>query len=327
MMGEKPSGNDLLSEETALERFRLANLDLFKKDDRQLFAHLTALISCLAAGTALAVLVPFWPVRILLGIVNAFFWFSLINVTLHHHQTHHNAASSSEMKKTLDFLYGIAIPNAPKRLNRYTRAHLNHHARPFDETDVDHHYGTRRWMATAQKGWGAKALYFLELTVIGAHMPGWQDDRYMNTVPLEKWNRADYEAVKKKERKEALASAALQWGIFLSVLVVRAGLSGPLAFILDAIAWGWAFPMLLVKNWAHFLGQFQHYDGRFLSSDLSINQRTKTYRFPAFLNYLCGGEISGHFLHHLYPEVPYYHVEEARRRFTSDPELSRLFLI
>ncbi len=310
----KPCGNDRI-EEAALERFRLANLPLFKKDDTRLRLHLALLLLSLAAGTVLAVLVPFWPCKVLLGVVNAFFWFSLINVTIHHHHTHHNSASGTGMKKVLDILYRVAVPNAPKRLNRYTRAHLNHHSRPFDETDVDHHYGTRRFLAMRKKGWPAMLVYFMELTFIGAHMPGWDDDRYMNTVPLEKWNRNDYETVKAKERKQAVKSAALQWGLFLIALKWIPG-----------VAWGWAFPMLLVKNWAHFLGQFQHYDGRFLNPAFSINQRARTYAFPGFLNYLCGGEISGHFLHHLYPEMPYYHVEEARRRFASDPELAKVFI-
>ena len=46
------------AEEAALERFRLANIEFFKKDDNRLRLHLSILISCLAAGTALAVLVP-----------------------------------------------------------------------------------------------------------------------------------------------------------------------------------------------------------------------------------------------------------------------------
>jgi fatty acid desaturase len=54
--------------------------------------------------------------------------------------------------------------------------------------------------------------------------------------------------------------------------------------------------------------------------------RTKTYHFPSWLNYLLGGEISGHFLHHLFPGIPYYHVERARRRFMQDPGLSKLFV-
>ncbi len=323
----KSCGNDKAGE-AALERFRLANLSLFKKDDARLRLHLRILLSILAAGTTLAVLVPFWPFKVLLGMMNAFFWFSLTNITIHHHNTHHNSASAPGMKKVMDILYRMAIPNAPKRLNRYTRAHLNHHARPFDETDVDHHYGVRRFLAMRQKGKWATFVYFLELTFIGAHMPGWEDDRYMNAVPLEKWNRKDYEAVKGRERTEALKLAILQWGAFLLVIGVRAGTSPAptIDFLLNGVAWGWAFPMLLVKNWAHFLGQFQHYDARFLNSSFSINQRTRTYSFPGFLNYLCGGEISGHFLHHLYPEMPYYNVEEARRRFMSDPELARIFV-
>ena len=172
--------------------------------------------------------------------------------------------------------------------------------------------------------WRGKLLYFLELTFIGAHMPGWQDDQYMNQIPLENWNQEDYQKVKCEEKKQALKTAALQWGGFLLVLIV--GKAGRLPF-LTALAWAWAYPMLLVKSWAHFLGQFQHYDERFLDPSRSIFQRTKTYRFPGWLNYLAGGEISGHFLHHLYPELPYYNVESARQRLVHDPELSQLFAV
>jgi len=84
--------------------------------------------------------------------------------------------------------------------------------------------------------------------------------------------------------------------------------------------------MLLVKNWAHFLGQFQHYDERLSDSSRSVWNRTKTYRFSSALNYLLGGEISGHFLHHLFPELPYYNIERACRRFLKNSELSMLFV-
>lgn len=146
-------------------------------------------------------------------------------------------------------------------------------------------------------------------------MPGWEDDRYMNEVPLEKWARADYEKVKTLERKKALRLSSIQWGVF-----------GILVWALPAVAWGWVFPTLLVKNWAHFLGQFQHYDERFLKPARSVWRRTKTYHFSSWINYLVGGEINGHFVHHLFPEIPYYYVEAARKRLLQDPELSKLFV-
>jgi len=253
-------------------------------------------------------------IKVPLGPANAFLLFSLINVTIHHHHTHHNAAGGPVTKKILDLLYFLAVPNAPKRLTRYTRAHLNHHARPFHETDIDHHYGKNHYLKMMKNFW-TRIFYFLELTFVGGHVPGWEDDRYMNQVPLEEWNQRDYERVKEEERKKALRLSLLQWSLF--------GIS---LWVLPAVAWGWAFPMLLVKNWAHFLGQFQHYDDQFLDPARSALRRTKTYRFPAWLNYLAGGEISGHFLHHLFPEMPYYHVERARKRFLKDPELSKLFV-
>lgn len=301
-------------EKIALERFRVQNPGLFKKEDSQLLLHLGTVLSLLSLSTAAVILTPFLSVKILLGAFNAFLWFSLINVTIHHHHTHHNAAGHPFSKKLLDFLYLVSVPNAPKRRNRYTRAHLNHHARPFHETDVDHHYGKTRYLEMMKRPW-TRLLYFLELTFVGAHMPGWEDDRYMNQVPLEAWNQTDYEKVKEEEKKKALRLALVQWGLFGIVL-----------WLLPAVAWGWAFPMLLVKNWAHFLGQFQHYDDRLLDSSRSVWNRTKTYRFPGWLNYLAGGEISGHFLHHLFPELPYYKVERARRRFFEDPQLQKLFV-
>ncbi len=312
-------------ENIILGRFRAAHQDLFQKNDARLFLHLGIVICLLTFGTVLAISVPWAPVKILIASVNALFWFSLINATIHHHQTHRNAAKNIFAKKFLDFLYLIVVPNAPKRLNRYTRAHLNHHARPFHETDVDHHYGKDRYLAMMGSPW-RKLLYFLELTFVGAHVPGWQDDHYMNLIPLENWNRRDYQKVKAEERRQALKTAVIQWGGFLIALSAGELLKfNPLGQFLQAAAWGWAYPMLLVKNWAHFLGQFQHYDEKFLDSSRSILQRAKTYRLPRALNYLAGGEISGHFLHHIYPELPYYNVEAARQRFIEDPELSRLF--
>ena len=96
-----------------------------------------------------------------------------------------------------------------------------------------------------------------------------------------------------------------------------------LPLLVSTFVWAWAFPMLMVKNWAHFLGQFQHYDEALLNPGLSIWKRTKTFRIPVWLNYLAGGEISGHFLHHLFPEMPYYKVEEARRRLLANPALAQ----
>lgn len=301
-------------QEAALNRFRAEHDVLFKKNALALLSHLAIVASLLIFFTTIVVTTPFLWLKILLGIVNAFLWFCLINVTIHHHKTHHNAASGPVMKKLLDIIYFIAVPNAPKRTNRYTRAHLNHHARPFHETDVDHYYGKDRYLAMMKKPWTA-VWYFLELTFVGGHMPGWEDDRYMNHVPLEKWNRKDYEGIKKAEVRKALQASLIQWSLFLLALVV-----------LPAVAWGWAFPMLLVKNWAHFLGQFQHYDDRFLDPSRSILQRTKTYHFPSWLNYLTGGEISGHFLHHLFPEMPYYNVESARKILVGDPALAKMFV-
>ena len=303
-------------EESALRSFKESNADLFAKDDTRLAAHLVILIGLLALSTSFVIMTPSVLFKVLLGVVNAFLWFSLINVTIHHHHTHRNAAKSPKMKKLMDILYNIAVPNGPKRRPRYVRVHLNHHARPFHESDVDHYYGTQRYLKMRKTPW-TMFLYFLELTFIGGHVPGWDDDHYMSSVPMEHWNHESYAKMKKIEVQNARKFAILQWSLFLIVLG-----------LLPVVAWAWVFPMLLVKHWAHFLGQFQHYDERLLDSEkYSMMQRTKTYHFPSFINYLCGGEISGHFLHHLYPELPYYNVEEARKRFVQDPALASFFAI
>lgn len=301
----------------ALQRFKVGHPELFKKSDAALFRHLGSVLSLLVFATGVAILIPQISVKILFGAISAFCWFSLINVTIHHHTTHRNAAAGPLAKKVLDMLFWVAVPSASKRKTRYTRAHLNHHLRPFHATDVDHLYGTHRFLRMMKNPWTG-LLYFLELTFVGAHVPGWMDDRYMNEVPLEKWNLQDYEEMKKEEIKNNRLEAAWQWAGFL----ILAGL--PYANI---IAWGWIFPMLLVKNWAHFLGQFQHYEPEFLEEERSLNRRTRTYRIPSWLNYLAGGEISGHFLHHLFPEMPYYNVETARRQLKSEPGFSELFVI
>lgn len=301
-------------ERLALNRFRSENPDLFKKSDLRLALHLAAVLVLLSLSTWAAVATPFIVTKLFFGAFNSLLWFSLINVAIHHHHTHHNAAQFTLFKKVLDVLYVVSVPNAPRRLNRYTRAHLNHHARPFHESDVDHHYGKDRYLAMA-KTLAGRILYFAELTFVGAHVPGWDDDWYMNQVPLEKWNQKDYREIKKEETKKALRLSLIQWGLFLL-----------LAWLLPAVAWAWAFPMLLVKNWAHFLGQFQHYDERLGDSSRSVWNRTKTYHFSSILNYILGGEISGHFLHHLFPELPYYNVERACKRFLKNSELSMLFV-
>jgi len=204
----------------------------------------------------------------------------------------------------------MVVPNPPKRLNRYVRAHLNHHARPFHESDVDHHYGLRRYKKmTAQLF--TRLVYFVELTFAGRHVPGWEDDSCMNTIPLEKWNAEGYAAVMKRERKRALILSLVPWSGFEILLI-----------IFSPLAWAWAYPMLLVKNWAHFLGQFQHHDERRLDEKRSVWKRTRTFHVPGWLNWLLAGEISGHFLHHIYPVMTYYNIEKGRRRFVRDSELA-----
>lgn len=306
-------------EQAALRQFRTENPDLFQKNDWRLFLHLGIVLSLFLFFTSIVLTTSHLAIKIIFGIVNAFLWFAMINVTIHHHKTHHNAAKSEWAVRTLDGLYLIIMPNAPKRLNRYTRAHLNHHARPFHETDVDHHHGTDYYFQMSKNLW-TKCLYFLELTFIGAHVPGWQDDSYMNQIPLENWNRQDYEKMKERESCEAVKIAVIQWSVFMATAWVGTQWA-PVSWIV----WGWAFPMLLVKNWAHYLGQFQHYDERFREESRTVNQRTKTYHVPSWFNYLAGGEISGHFFHHLYPEIPYYNVERGRKRFVENAELSKLF--
>ena len=305
---------ELAAETQSLEEFRRQNPDLFKKEDRLLLQHIGMVLSLLFISIALVILTPSISLKIILGAWNAFLWFSLVNATIHHHHTHHNAASNTFTKKLLDLIYLVVIPNAPKRKSRYTRVHLNHHARPFHETDIDHHYGKNHYLKMNQNLL-TRIFYFLELTFVGGHVPGWEDDRYMSQVPLENWNQKDYEKVKQEERKKAVGIALLQWGLF-----------GIALWWLPAVAWGWAFPMLLVKNWAHYLGQFQHYDDRFLDPGRSALNRARTYHIPSWFNYLAGGEISGHFLHHLFPEMPYYKIETARKRFLKDPKLNELFM-
>lgn len=306
-------------EDALLQAFRTKHPEFFKKDERRLFLHLASVIALLIVTTIATIFSSALIFKILFGAASSFLWFCLINTTIHHHHTHKNAAMSPLAKNVLNFLYKISMPNAPKRLNRYTRAHLNHHARPFHETDVDHHYGTRRYLAA--KSFAQKFFYFLELTFVGGHVPGWEDDRYMNTIPLEQWNQPDYVAMKKIEIQKARQVALMQWGAFLGGLWLAQFIP-----LLGAVLWGWAFPMLLVKNWAHYLGQFQHYGEKFLQDNVSINQRTKTYRCPSWVNFLAAGEISGHFLHHLFPEMPYYHVERARREMEKDEEFARFII-
>src|SRR6185295_7345475 len=84
---------DTERELSALKRFRANNPDLFEKDDRLLMLHLAAVLSILAAFTFGAIASPLLPVKILCGVCAAFFWFALVNVTIHHHVAHHNAAA------------------------------------------------------------------------------------------------------------------------------------------------------------------------------------------------------------------------------------------
>ncbi len=145
-------------------------------------------------------------------------------------------------------------------------------------------------------------------------------------MPLENWNQNDYVKLKKSEPRKAALEALWQWGAFL-FLAFGLPAFGIRHFVITLASWGWIFPMLLVKNWAHFLGQFQHYDEFYLDAERPIWKKTKTYDIPGWLNYLASGEITGHFLHHLYPELPYYNVETARKRFISDPVLLKEFVL
>jgi fatty acid desaturase len=317
------------AESLLIKEFRAANPDLFQKSDRLLAIHLAVVLTLLGAVTFLTVWVANVPLKIVFGLVAALFWFSLVNVTIHHHHTHHNAAAGPVLTRVLDLLFYL-LPSAGARKSRYVRAHMNHHARPFDDTDVDHLFGVERYLA-ARESPAKLVLYYLELTFVGGYIPGWTEDTYMNTVPADEWNLEDYREVMRREYGKVVAVSVAQWGAFLVTIVwlpsLVAGWGFPFAAVLITWpAWGWAFPMLLVKNWAHYLGQFQHYDATLLEPDRSIWRRTRSFRVPGWFNYLLGGEISGHFIHHLFPQIPYYKVESARRRLMRSAEVSRLFV-
>src|SRR5579862_3506774 len=295
----------------ALKKFRAGHPDLFKKSDGQLLLHLGIVLSILALLTYASVESTFLPLKILFAAIATFFWFSLVNVTIHHHTTHHNAAASPVLSKMLDVLFYLV----PARKSRYIRAHLNHHARPFHDTDVDHRFGTERYLAVKHSP-VKKVLYFLELTFVGSFIPGLTEDTYLTEVPMDQWNIDDYKAIMRRERRNAMLFSAGLWIAFF--LAAR---------WLPWFGWGWLFPMLMLKNWAHFLGQFQHYDEQLLTeADRSVWRRTRTFHVPGWFNYLTGGEISGHFVHHLFPQIPYYKVETARKQLMSDPELAKLFV-
>ncbi len=299
----------------AIQRFQRENPDLFKKDDGELFKHLGLVVSLLVLFTGISLTSEFLWLKAFCSAALGALYFSLINVTMHHHLTHRNAAAGAFAKRVLDVIYKAVLPQSGKRKARYVKVHLSHHAGVYEPTDVDHLYGVERYLRM-KKNIFTRLIYFTELTFVGAHVPGWEDDRYMNQTSRDQWNMKDYREVKKKERAKAWRLSALQWS----------GLA--LAFwLVPWFAWGWALPMLLVKNWAHFLGQFQHYDESLLDPSVSVWRRTKSYEVPSWVNYLLAGEIRGHYLHHLFPTLPYYRMEEACRRLLKDPELTRLFVV
>src|SRR5688572_23718762 len=93
------------SELRVRKEFKARHPDLFQKNDLLLAIHLTVVLALLAGLTFLTIWVAFIPLKILLGMVAALFWFSLVNVTMHHHHAHHNAAASPALAKVLDVLY------------------------------------------------------------------------------------------------------------------------------------------------------------------------------------------------------------------------------
>ncbi len=305
----KPHADD---ETLAFQAFRRANVELFEKNDFRLLLHVGTVLALMILGTYAIVTTPHLWLKLILGPVNAFFWFSLGNVTVHHHHTHHNAAKSEFCRRLLNALHFVVVPDGGRHLTRYRRAHMNHHSRPLEDTDVDHRYALAYHKRMSKNLW-TKMIYYLELTFVGGHVPGRRDERYLNRTPPADWNLADYEKVKQIEVQKAKRNCLIEWAIVLVALVLLPGLG-----------WGLLFPLILVKNWTGFLGQFQHYDEHLLDPVRTKNNRTKTFRIPSFLNWLAGGEISGHFLHHIYPDMPYYNVERARRRLMRQPELVRL---
>ena len=72
------------AEKLAFQAFRQANAELFEKDDRYLLLHVATLLALISVGTYAIVATPHIWMKLLLGPVNAFFWFSLGNVTVHH---------------------------------------------------------------------------------------------------------------------------------------------------------------------------------------------------------------------------------------------------
>jgi fatty acid desaturase len=299
-------------EADAIEGFRKENAELFQKSDLRLMLHVGVALALLGAGTYAIIATPYLWLKILLGPLNGFVWFALGNVTVHHHHTHHNAAKSAICGHFLNLLHFVVVPDMGRHLKRYRRAHMNHHAHPLQDTDVDHRYSMEHYRRMSKNIW-TKLLYYLELTFVGGHVPGRKDEGYLNRVAPADWSLEDYYKVKEREVRKAKRNSLIVWSIFLVC-----------ALFVPPLAWAFVYPLILVRNWSGFLGQFQHFDDELLDPSRTKNNRTKTYHVPSWLNYLAAGEISGHFIHHVYPELPYYNVERARKRLMRKPELARL---
>lgn len=303
---------DATEETEALNEFVASNADLFVRSDIRLCLHLATVIGLLGLGTWLIVTVPQIWLKVLLGPLNAFLWFALSNVTIHHHHTHHNAAKRPFFRRLLSLMHPLVVPTSLKNLRRFRRAHMNHHAAPLHDTDVDHLYGMQHYLRMS-KNWRTRIVYFVELTFVGGHFPGPKDQTYINQVKVSDWNLKKYEQVKQIEVRKAKRDSLIAWSILLTAV-----------FILPWLAWGWIYPLILVKNWSGFLGQFTHFDEELLQPHRSKNHRTRTARMPSWIDYLSAGAISGHFVHHLFPHLPYYNIERARRRILRQSRLARL---
>ena len=307
----------LTPEEKKLQEFREKYPHLLQKNDGLLLFHVFLCIFLYLGLAVTAALVPQLWVKILIGPCIAFCGYALGHASVHHHTCHKNCADSYLSKKILDFIYTVLelefVFDGGYNQRRFRRAHLHHHSQPLVPEDVEHLYVMKQWEKASKSTW-TRILYFLDLAFIGA-----REDvvslEYINENPSYKWNMKDYEQAMKEEYKHNVRRSAIMWSICAMLLQVA-----------PVVVWGFLYPMILGKNVFSVLGRFQHFDESLLDPKLSKHAKTLSIPCPTWLNYLSCGEITSHYVHHLFPDMPYYHLWRAHLEIIKDPEMEKMFV-
>jgi len=195
-----------------------------------------------------------------------------------HDGMHHTLLSRPWLNRWVSVLLGAPVLIS---YSAYQVMHLRHHhflGDPRDPDDYDN-YSSSRWLV-----W---LMHFVRLAV-GAFL-------YLALIPVLAWRRGSAQ-----QRRNIAEEYAL-----LGTIYVTAALLLPREFLI----WGWGLPIVVVAYMTNIRGFTQH--GITNAHDPLLASRSMLVPRPVAF---CLLNENFHLEHHLFPEVPSYHLPQLHER-------------